>query len=100
MNNPGQYPAGWRRSVANENRINEIVHRRLRDGIDNDSKPGPIEFWGFEMKRIDEIVRRRVRDGIDNDSKPGLIEFWGEVFGGVCFCVAMALLIFIAGALS
>lgn len=49
---------------------------------------------------IDEIVRRRVRDGIDNDSKPGPVEFWGEVFGGVCFCLCMVLLIFIGAALS
>lgn len=43
MNNPGQYPAGWRRSVPNEHRINEIVRKARRDEL---TTSDTFEFWG------------------------------------------------------
>ena len=46
MKHPSEYPAGWRRSVANEKRINEIVRQRVRSGIDETSTSDVFEFWG------------------------------------------------------
>lgn len=46
MKHPSEYPAGWRRSVANEHRINEIVRQRVRSGLDDTSTSDTFEFWG------------------------------------------------------
>lgn len=71
MKTPSEYPAGWRRSVANEHRIDEIV-RGLRD----------------RQREIDELPPL--------DAK----EIAGEVVGGVCFCLCIVLLFFIGAALT